>query len=102
MRCFYVFVHGRLRWLGETDLVELELDEFRPAGFYCHRYVLAGEEPEAITSAFRRVRENLDKQTGWIGRGMATLDLEVDEIAQAPMRKAIMPDNKGHTFYGEE
>lgn len=74
-------------------------EAFRPDGFYCHRYVLASGEDDARDKAFHRVRENLEKQTGWMGAGLAMLDLEAEEVADAPMRKLLKPDNPGHTFY---
>jgi len=95
MRCFYVLVHGSIEW--PTD--HLENDEaFTPAGFYCHRYVFASGYEEAAEKAFRRVRKNLEKQTGWIGQGAARLSLEAAELKPAPMYK-LLKRKPGHDFY---
>lgn len=99
VRCFYVLVHGTLRWRAEPAPCENDPATSRPLGFYCHRYVLASGEDHATTVAFHRVRENLEKHTGWIGRGLATLELEAEELTAAPMYKLLKPDNRGHTFY---
>lgn len=99
IRCFYVLVHGRLRWLPE---LAADPDAFRPKGFYCHRYVLASSVDQARAKAFGRVRANLEKQTGWISRGAATLDLQADEVIEAAMHKLLKPDNGGHTFYDQK
>jgi len=98
VRCFYILVHGTLSW--RTELAPGDDPEaFRPAGFYCHRYVLASGDDEAKDKAFDRVRRNLDKQTGWIGAGLAVLDLQAEEVVEAPMHKVLKPDNRGHSFY---
>jgi len=102
MRCFYVLVHGRLRWRAEPAPTETDAAATRPLGFYCHRYVLASGEAQAEAAAFRRVRENLEKQTGWVGAGLAVLDLEAEELTMAPMHKLLRSDNRGHTFYHED
>ena len=96
MRCFYVRVHGTLEW--QSGHLEGE-ENFTPAGFYCHRYVLASGYKNAAEKAFRRVRKNLEKQTGWLGRGVAKLTLEAEELKPAPMHKLLRRDNKGHAFY---
>ena len=98
MRCFYVLVHGRLDWRKERFAAG-EPAGGRPQGFYCHRYVLASNGDRATEAAFRRVRDNLDKQTGWIDQGLATLELEAEEVTAAPLRSLLKPDNRGHTFY---
>ena len=96
MRSFYVLVHGSLEWDSDP---ETDDECFRPAGFYCHRYVLASGYEDAVQKAFRRVRKNLEKQTGWIGQGLAKLTLEAQELTPAPVRKLLRRDNRGHTFY---
>ena len=96
MRCFYVLVHGTFDWDSEPEIDE---EFFRPAGFYCHRYVLASGYEAAVKKAFRRVRKNLEKQTGWLGNGRAKLSLEAEELTQAPIRKLLKRDNRGHAFY---
>lgn len=53
--------------------------------------------PFYVTPPFRRVRENLDRQTGWI-RGKE-VKLEAAEITSAPFYQLLKPDNRGHTFY---
>ena len=99
MRCFYILVHGKLRWnVAAPD----DPDCYQPRGFYCHRYVLASDEDDAIRKALKRVRENLDKGGGWLSRGEAILDLEADEVSSAPLHKLLKPDNRGHAFYEEE
>jgi triphosphoribosyl-dephospho-CoA synthetase len=95
MRCFYVSVHGSLEW--ENDPASEE-DVFRPAGFYCHRYVLAAGYQEAAEKAFRSVRRNLEKQTGWLNQGLAKLTLEAAELAPAPMYK-LLRRKPGNAFY---
>jgi hypothetical protein len=102
MRCFYVLVHGRLTWGGETSQVGGDPSVVRPDGFFCHRYVLASDQDVARVLAFSRVRENLEKQTGWITRGLADLDLDAEEVTPAPMHKLLKPDNRGHSFYLED
>jgi hypothetical protein len=99
MRCFFVLVHGSLHWHGEPPPAEDGALKGPPTGFYCHRYVFASAKGEAEAAAFARVRKNLDRQTGWISRGLATLELEAEEVAAAPMRKLLKRENQGHTFY---
>ena len=99
MRSFYVLVHGSLDW--PADYIEDE-EAFTPAGFYCHRYVLASGYEEAAEKAFRRVRKSLEKQTGWTDQGLAKLTLEAVELTPAPLRKLLMRANRGHTFYEGE
>ena len=101
MRCYYVFVHGRFDWLPELSAIE-DVGAIKPAGFYCHRYVLAASEAAAVETAFRRVRQNLNSKAGWLRDGSATLDLEAEEVAIAGVHKLLMPDNRGHTFYEDE
>ena len=101
MRCFYVLVHSRMHWRGPNP-AENDPATIRPLGFYCHRYVLATGERQAEDAAFRRVRDNLENQTGWIGAGLAIVDLEAEELTRAPMHKLLRSDNRGHTFYLEE
>lgn len=101
MRCFYVLVHGKLDWTTKPPQSD-DADSLRPAGFYCHRFVLAPDEEGAAEKAFRRVRDNLDKQTGWLSEGAANLQLEAEEVDEAPVHKLLKPDNRGHTFYEEE
>src|SRR3990170_7227530 len=96
MRCFYVLVHGSLEWDSEP---EIDDDFFRPAGFHCHRYVLAAGYEDAVKKAFRRVRKNLEKQTGWMGQGLAKLTLEAEELVPAPMHKLLRRGNRGQSFY---
>jgi hypothetical protein len=101
MRCFYVLVHGRLNWDPALPAPR-EPDESRPVGFYCHRYVLASDDDEAVEKAFRRVRKNLDGQTGWLTRRVVELGLEAEEITNAPLQRLLKPDNRGHTFYDDD
>ena len=98
MRCFYILIHGRLRWL--VDPSERESD--RPAGLYCHRYVLASDQKEATRKALKGVSNNLDQQTGWLRGNLAELELEVEKVNEASLLKAFLPVNKGHTFYDHE
>lgn len=102
MRCFYVLVHGRIGWIEESSLDNIEPEVDRPTGFYCHRYVLASGVNKAEASAIARVRENLENRTGWISRGYIALDLEAEEVTPAPIHKLLKPDNRGHSFYLEE
>lgn len=101
MRCFYVLVHGRLDWRTEPSRGD-EPAGPRPAGFYAHRYLLASNEGEAKAAAFRRVRDRLDEETGWIDRGLAALSLEAEEVAVAPLHKLLKPDSRGHAFYRDD
>ena len=102
MRCFYVLIHGRISWIEKASEGDREPDVDRPTGFYCHRYVLASDESQAEAAASERARENLEKQTGWIGCGYIALDLEAEGVAPAPLLKLLRPDNCGHSFYREE
>lgn len=99
MRCFYVLVHGKLEWDCEPDVDD---DFFRPAGFYCHRYVLAKGFEDAAEKAFRRVRKNLEKQTGWLGQGLAKLTLEAEELKPAPIHKLLRRGRRVRDFYESE
>lgn len=98
MRCFFILVHGRLSWPAEPALAA-DPEAFRPLGFYCHRYVLASDVDQAKEKAFRRVRNNLEKQTGWVSKNSARLEFEAEEVTDAPMHKLLKRDNRGHTFY---
>ena len=98
MRCYYVCVHGKLDWVAMPSADD-EFGALQPAGFYCHRYVLAPDEKQATAMAYDRVRTNLDKQFGWVRDGLANLHLDVDEVSTAPIHKLLKPDNRGHTFY---
>ena len=96
MRCFYVLVHGSLEWDSEPEIDE---EFFRPAGFYCHRFVLASGYQDAAEKALGRVRKNFEKQTGWLAQGQAKLTLEAQELTPAPLRKLLRRGNRGHAFY---
>ena len=102
MKCYYVLVHGRLDWDAASPATESPADTFRPAGFFCHRYVLASTVDIAQEVAFRRVRENLDRRTGWLKAKPAKLQLEAEETVQASIFQLLKPDNRGHTFYEED
>jgi hypothetical protein len=102
MKCYYVLVHGRLDWSVASPSPDGDEETSRPEGFYCHRYVLASSIHHAQQAAFRRVRENLDKQTGWItGRGVE-LVIEAEETTSAPISNLLERDNPGHIFYDQE
>jgi hypothetical protein len=101
VRCYYVLVHAKLNWVTEQSGTDVG-DATKPGGFLCHRYVLAGDEAKAAKTAFQRVRANLDDQTGWLRDGLATMELQAEEVATAPMHKLLKPDNRGHTFYNED
>lgn len=98
MRCYYVLVHGTLGWVPGRSASH-EFGAMKPAGFSCHRYVLASSEAAAIDTAFNRVRANLDREMGWLREGLATVELDAEEVAAAPIYKLLRPDNRGHTFY---
>ncbi|HEX7694922.1 MAG TPA: hypothetical protein VF409_10555 [Sphingomonas sp.] len=72
---------------------------FQPAGFWCHRYVLAEDNEMAKNKAFQRVLHNLDSEFGWLSAGTALVNLNAEEVSHAPFYKVLKPDNKGHTFY---
>jgi hypothetical protein len=99
VRCYYVQVRGVLSWQAEQLNDE---DSFTPAGFTCHRYVLAAGYEDAAQKAFKRVRHNLEKRTGWIGSGNASLSLEAEELTPAPMYKLLRRDDRGHIFYEDD
>ena len=101
MRCYYVLVEGRLEWLQPRHDTDSSSERFRPAGFYCHRYVLASSPEAARDVAFRKVRANLDSQTGWLKTAAVRLELVADEIARAASYRLLLPDNRGHIFYDE-
>ena len=101
MRCYYVLVHGLLRWHSRTPVGD-EIGANRPAGFYCHRYLLAADEDDAVARAFRRVSDNLEREFGWVSSGAASLNLEAEEVSAAPILNVLKPDNKGHTYYAYE
>ena len=96
MRCFYVLVHGTLEW-SPDQLDDQEL--FTPAGFYCHRYVLASGYEDAAERAFRRIRKSLERQTGWMAQAGATLTLEAAELKPAPLHKLFRRGRKVSDFY---
>lgn len=96
MRCFYVLVHGTLEW--PSDQLD-DQDMFTPAGFYCHRYVLASGYEDAAERAFRRIRKSLERQTGWMGQGAARLTLEAAELKPAPFHKLFRRGRKVSDFY---
>ena len=100
MRCYYVLVHGKLDSVAGRQ-ASAEPGESRPAGFYCHRYVLAANEREAADTASNRVRRNLASQMGWLRDGLATVHLEAEQVAAAPIYKLLRPDNRGFTFYDQ-
>jgi len=100
MRCFYVLVHGTLRWSATEPVIDA-IGADRPDGFWCHRYVLAEDEEMAENKAFQRVRDNLDREFGWLSTGAALVNLNAEEVSNAPFHKLLKPDNKGHTFYSE-
>ncbi len=98
MRCYYVFINGALAWhVAAPD----DPNCYQPKGFYCHRYVLASDEGQAIRKAFARVRENLDRGGRWLSGGDATLDLEAEEVSVAPLSNLLRP-RSGYSFYEEE
>lgn len=100
MRCFYILIHGRLRWA--VELVEGDTEVEQPDGFYCHRYVLASDQSTAISKAMKSVSSNLDNQTGWLRDNTAELVMETEEVSRASYMKAFKPINRGHTFYGDD
>lgn len=100
MRSYYVLVHGQLRWHSK-NLAGDKIGAKQPAGFYCHRYLLAADENDAKARAFRRVADNLDRVFGWVSGGVASVELEAEEVSTASTLKLLKPDNKGHTFYDE-
>ena len=71
----------------------------QPPGFFCHRYVLASGEAEAMGKAFQRVRANLK---AWAVDGGPELSLEAEEGSRAPIYKILAPENRGHVFYERE
>lgn len=102
MRCYYVLIHGRLGWSAASTSNGEGAITSQPLGFYCHRYVLASSIQAAQETAFNRVRNNLDRQTGWLAAKLIRLELSAEEITPAPFHRLLKPDNLGHTFYDEE
>lgn len=100
MRCFYVLVHGRIRW-HPSKRASVAIGADQPSGFWCHRYVFADDEKVAQDKAFQRVADNLEREFGWLSSGAALLDFDAAEVSVAPIHKLLKPDNKGHTFYVE-
>ena len=96
MRCFHVLVRGTLEWPQE-QLDDVEA--FTPAGFTCHRYVLASGFKDAAEKAFRIVRRNLERQTGWLKQGAVKLTLECEELKPAPIHKIFKRGRKVGDFY---
>ena len=92
MRCYYVLVHGTLTWHSENPADD-EIGAKRPAGFYCHRYLLAADENDATARAFRRVNDNVEREFGWVSSGAASVDLEAEEVSTAPILNVLKPDN---------
>jgi hypothetical protein len=37
-----------------------------------------------------------------VKNGLATVDLQAEEVVDAAMHKLLKPDNRGHTFYNED
>ena len=101
MGCYDVLVHGRLVWSGMPPRSKGDIEAGRPAGFYCHRHVLAPSIHDARDAAFRRVRANLDRQTGWITAKAVTLELEAEAVAPAPIYRLMKPGPLGHIFYDQ-
>ncbi len=101
MRCYFILVHGKLNWVSERTASDA-IGAKRPAGFHSNRFVLASHEAGAVETAFRRVRATLDSQMGWLRDGLATVELEAEEIAGAPIHKLLKRENRGHTFYERE
>jgi hypothetical protein len=92
-------IHGSLEWQPE----QLEdVDAFTPSGFHCHRYVFASCYEEAAEKASTRVRKNLERQTSWLGQGMAKLNLEVEELRPAPLHKLLKRGDRGRAFYDNQ
>ena len=92
MRCYYLLANGKIDWLS-PDRTEL-----RPAGFYAHRYVLAKNAQEAETKALTRIRSNFTTRFG----DSATVDVTAEQVDRAPLWKALIPENKGHSFYASD
>lgn len=102
MQCYYVLIHGRLEWCAASKSNDDGDDTSQPMGFYCHRYVLASSVSSAENSAFRRVRHNLERQTGWLTANQVKLELTAEEITPVPIFRLLKPENRGHIFYDEE
>jgi hypothetical protein len=98
MRCFYVLAHATIHWLTAYSGKHVNTVG-QPEGFWCHRFVLAPDAEAANSAAFRRIKDNLERQFGWLSNGSATVDLEAADVSPAPLYKLLKPDNKGHTFY---
>ena len=95
MRCYCVLVHGKLDWDGNG--ARPGTSEM-PAGFLCHRIVLAQTEAEAAEKAYRRVRERL---SDWLRDGRARLTLRAEDLTRAPWRR-LLERESGLVFYDAE
>lgn len=102
MQCYYVVVHGRLEWFAAATSNDDVGDTWQPLGFYCHRFVLASSTSSAQDTAFRRVRDNLDRQTGWLSSNQVKLELNAEQATPAPFSRLLKPDNRGHIFYDND
>jgi hypothetical protein len=102
MQCYYVVIHGRLDWCTAATSDNDVDDTWQPLGFYCHRFVLASSISSAQDTAFRRVRANLERQTGWLNSNQVKLELNAEEVTPAPIFRLLKPDNRGHIFYDNE
>lgn len=96
MRCYYVFIHGRLTWIAKPPSDEV----LRPEGFYCHRYVFARNSHKAAEIAVERVNRTFRQSNDWIKNHQAALRLEVDEVSRASPFNVFRRGNRGHVFYG--
>jgi len=102
MQCYYVVIHGRLEWAAAAPPNNDEGDTWQPLGFYCHRFVLASSISSAQDTAFRRVRDNLEWQTGWLNSNQVKLQLNAEQVTPAPFFRLLKPDNRGHIFYDND
>lgn len=97
MRCYYVFIHGQLRWNASS----LSEEKLRPQGFYCHRYVFTGDSQRAAEIALERVDHNFNRSNDWIKSNQASLRLHVEEVLPASLFNLFRRDNRGHIFYDQ-
>jgi hypothetical protein len=96
MRCYNVFVHGRLDWHHAGPNGDAHTPS--PEGFYCNRYVLASGKEAATARAFRIVRSNVQD---WLRKSGATLELLAEKVEVSPIYKVLVPI-QGLTFYSGE
>ena len=95
MQCFHVLIHGRF-----AELVQLA-PELPMLGFYTSRWVLAGDEGQATSKAFRLAERELQKLPD-IRDGLIGMTMETEIVEPAAIWRVWSRGNRGFSFYGED